>query len=271
MKKSIVIFLSAIASASLVSSVAAAGETWESFGSGACATAIAPSWAIGCNDSGAIFELESSGFVQVPNSFATTVTVDTGGNPWVINASGTIYRWTGSGFTKFDASRHWSSISVGSPTAAHDIWAIDSTQQIYNFSGTATTSGTWSAISGAFGTKIAALGTTQSCSGGSIHVPMVINAAHNIYEYGVTSGQACSAGSFSQITANGAAASDITVEGTALGLDGNTYTFDPTSRSFSMYLGGFGSGTAHIAADYTGDLWAIDTDGVIAQAFLFIP
>jgi hypothetical protein len=277
MKNHTVVAPSIVTCGILIAGIAGADQkTWAVTASTSCATSVAPDWVIGCNDNGAVFEwvtptgsAESPHFVQKSGiSSQAVITVDTHGNPWTIDSAGTINMWIGSTLFQYDASHEWISVAVGDPNLPADIWAIDSTQQVYNLSGRGTIDGGAPhpphAISGSFGTKIVGLSTTTTCSAGTIHVPMVIDASKNVYTYVVQSTQSCWAGSFAQVS--GAFATDIATSGYALDTLGNVDLLDPSTNQFAPYMGPMANGTAHIGASFDGTLWGFNSSGTVEYA-----
>jgi len=86
-----------------------------------CANAIgvgpgSSAWALGCASGGAggkqIFRLTSTGWVQVPGA-ATNIAVAPEGAPWVVDASGNIFKWNGSAFQQLGVPGCATGIGVG--------------------------------------------------------------------------------------------------------------------------------------------------------------
>jgi hypothetical protein len=241
--------------------------TWDEFSSTNVASAVGVDWVIGQNDGGQIFELTVNGFMPIANSFATTISMDRTGSPWAVNSQGVMFFWNGSTFKVFDPSDNshkWASVAVGDPTHAGDIWAIDTSGAIYANGGTETQPGLWIQIPGSFGTKIAMFGATTSCkTEGTIHVPWVINAKNQIFQYQVNANNDCLTGGFIQFTTNGAAAKDITSD-FVLGTDGNVYQF--TNGAFQFFANPPAGGLTSIASFNDDMPWALGPNGNIFRA-----
>ncbi len=239
----------------IVPTAAFAQETWSEYPTSDCATSVAPNWVIGCQTNPSyrqVYENSGGTFNAISGAYAVAITADFTGNPWVVNDAGTIYNWTGSTFATFDSSKTWVKVAVGSPTTAGDIWAIDSSGQIWSNSGTATSKGAWTPIYGAFGTKIALFSETHSCFGATTHVAWVINSANNVYQYNCAS--------FSQFP--GAAGIDITTD---LVLGTNSWVYNYNGSTFVALLSPPSGGLTSIGGNNggSGSIWAINSSGNI--------
>ena len=208
-----------------------------------CATAVGSGWVIGCGfpypDPGGdgIYQWDLAGntWHQIPNSFGVAISVDLNGNPWVINSSGLLYKWNGSGFSAFpvfDGNHQSFAISsVASGSMDTETWVVrKSDGSIWNWSALSV----WRQVPGAFGIKVAVFSDTHGACG---HVPWVINAQTNVYQYSpgaYSPGAGCALGTFSTPDPS-AFAVDISTDfvvGTSA-VNGSMFQWDPLANTFN--------------------------------------
>jgi hypothetical protein len=196
--------------------------------------AVASGWILGCTaqvpDNYDVLEWDAvqGTFDQAGGSWASSISVDLNGNPWVVNNIGQIYKWNGLGFTAFGGTSFVAS-SVASGSNDNETWAIRSDGAVCNWAD-AGSGPDWICVEGAGASKVAVFSApTASCHD---HVPWAINSNHTVYVYMHPFG--CDPGGFLPVK-TGTVALDITTD-FILGMDGNVYAWNAATSVFNQYV-----------------------------------
>jgi hypothetical protein len=249
----------------------AAGPTWKSTPNG-CGTSVTTGYVTGCNPNQGVFNDTGSVWSQVGSVTADFITEDDAGRPWVVGDKGIIYRWNPAmdAWDLIDQSKAWSTVAVGNLNNSFALWATTTSGQIWaNDTELGGHSPNWTQIAGS-GSKVALFQETVLCSNRgsivSIQVPFVIDAYHNIFEYGFQNsgsciaGSACNQGCFHQVSG---AAVDISSD-IVLGTDNNIYQWMNGTWDFLIGTTPLGYPTTHIGG-VGQNPWAIDSHGFIYE------
>jgi hypothetical protein len=206
----------------------------------------------------------TTGWNRVTGACALYITTDHTGNAWIVTAANNMYYWNGSSFTLFDNhTKTWIWAAAGTPKNPYEIWAIDSSNKVWNNNGTETSPGTWVQITGISGIQVVPFLETQTCGAHSIHTAWVIDSSNKVYYY--TVGSACNNGSFTQQT--GASAKYLTVENIVDSSTGSLYIWKQASSAFSFIIAKINSNGTAAVGSLGADLsspsgtWGLDGTG----------
>jgi hypothetical protein len=257
----------------------AAWAQWIEYPTG-CATSVTPGFVTGCGSAKdqPVYETTNNGtsWAQkgtVRGDFVTQSVDGTGGFPWLVTSGGAIYHWNNrtNDFTVFDDSKAWATVAVGS--GPYDHWATTTDGRIFVLAPVAGGLPQWEQVPGS-ATKVALFEQTVQCTDDTgslaqIHVPVVINALHQIFMYRFTSvgscvaGSGCSQGCFQQITGT---AIDISTD-EALMLPDYAIYFWGCTKVGCGWVSSIGSTpggpTTHIGTIKNAETWAINSKGSI--------
>jgi hypothetical protein len=228
--------------------------TWLNMPPGDAASYVGSGWVIGQAPIGqdhGIYQYQpgSKTFRQITanGAAAKIVSVDTAGNPWVINSAGNIYKWNPgtSTFSQFPAlPGSQGAISVASiGTYANDAgtWAIRDDFTIWSWTGSS-----WQQTPG-LGTKISIF-SQSAANDGCGPVPFVIGTNGNIYRF------VCQTNSFTSANGSGP---DISTD-FAVDWNGNVDWWNPNTQSFTHYIAA-PWGTQTRIGGWSNGLWASST------------
>jgi hypothetical protein len=259
------------------------------FPSSSCAQAIVPGGLIACTGTNApnnfaVLQVNSQGQGQFIGGYAKTITVDDTGVPWVVTAIGTIFQYIGNGNWKAisavsPAGAPWLSVSVGTPLANWDTWAVDTANHVYVYSG-----GQFLPVLGAPAAKKVTQFDAWMCnSNNAFHAPMILGTNNEVYVpqettfFGLcTDPSVFTTFTIANIIPGDAGIADITTGGWALGNDQTMYLYSVSGSNFRMAGpmsggNGFSGATVHIGNNYwnyPGPIlsqgpWGINTNGQI--------
>lgn len=242
----------------MLASGSAFANVWGTVGqSGTCFTAIAQSWGIGCGTPNAgglpVYHLVGGTWTQVSNAWASQITTDMRGNPWVTTANHYVYAWNGSSFSQFgDNSLGLVAVAVGDPTLTNEIYAIDSGGDVFVNHGTQSSPGAWGGGNTDTGwtansqisepaAGIAVFSSNQTGCG--THEAFVIGSSTNkVYRLG---GTGCVTG-WEWDATSGFAGGDLInsiSHDFVIGTDGSIWKWNATTESFGFYMSAAPGGT----------------------------
>jgi hypothetical protein len=170
------------------------GSSWNFAPGKGCATAIGVGpnafgskygdpWIIGCNGGyhtdGSIYQLQGSTWVKQPGAALKIAVSPDLGLPWVVNAAGDIYYWTGASFTKYPTGCA-TSIAVGPLSAASeffdpfgDAWITGCTSEGNGYGIYQLQFGSWVKIPGS---------AVEIAVSPDLGVPWIVNDLQQIYQ-----------------------------------------------------------------------------------------
>lgn len=207
------------------------------------------------------------------DAYAYAITVDSTENLWAINYPSGIWQWSGTAgtagtFSLFSsespAGNPWISVAVGVPQSFYNIWAIDSSYNLYVYSGTSTPgSGSFIKPRAQMPTSTASIvavsGIQQNCMKDSIWEPWILDGAGNLYLYSVGDAVPCTEGSFTKVESGQTSTFHAITNGVAEDLAGDTFVWSGPSQFTALVADPLPGVGTQIGDDYVSQtIWGVN-------------